>query len=343
MKLLYLPLEGFVGDQVATRAAFEELLRQNKISAYGCYSFLVKAREMQSWQGMLDDLYEFIIEFKPDLIYWELQTSGEIPEKYIKKIKVILNDVIIFQRTGDSYWSPPKNMVNLGRLIDATFITSTSLIDDFTKRGCNNVKYLPERLDTIRFGEQFTPSNHRSFDIIMIANNYNDLGIKKFPGQKTRLELVKLFSKYYGKKFGLFGSGWEGEKTWQGIVPYQDQQEVMRDSWLILGVNNWEHANYFSDRYLISISSGIPVLYKHFEGCENFFLSEKECWYFHSVDEALTLSKEILSIDNNLREEIAKKAAGKAIDNYSCTKQAVEILNVFYELKSKKNEKYFNR
>ncbi len=334
LRVLYLPLEGYLGDQVAPRAAFEKLQSDGRIEGYECFSFLAVARESGNWDLMLQKLLEVAQRFQPNLIYWELQTSGRVPSGFVESLRKLESHPVIVQRTGDSYWSPPKKMVEFGRLIDATFITSTTLISQFENSGCKNVFFLPERLDTVRFGKAYPPSAARRFDVVMIANYYNDLGFKKFPGQKLRRQLVEVFHKAFGDRFGIFGKGWEGLRCLQGVIPYEDQQEVMRDSYLVLGSNNWNHSDYFSDRYLISISSGIPVLYSRFEGCERFFTTGKECWYFASPEDALNQARRILSMDINQREEISRTAAAKAILNFSCLKQAEELLDIFQKLQS---------
>src|SRR3990170_5526835 len=268
LRLLYLPIEGYVGDQVATRAAFEKMLETGRLEADEVFSFLCEYRHLGNWDRMLDKLLEVATAFQPTAIFWELQTSGRVPKEFTRRLKNLDYKPIIAQRTGDSYWKPPRNMVEFGCEIDVTFLTGSELIPEFKKVGCKDVRLLPERLDTIRLGKPWKRTGNPDFDIVMIANYYKQLWFRRFPGQTDRIKLIKVFTKKFGKRFGLFGRGWEGQPCWQGVVPYEKQQEPMRNSWLVLGVNNWNDAHYFSDRLVISLSSGVPVLYKYFAGAE---------------------------------------------------------------------------
>ena len=334
LRLLYLPIEGYLGDQVATRAAFEKMLETGRLEAYEAFSFLCEYRHLGNWDRMLEKLLEVATAFQPTAIFWELQASGRVPKEFTRKLKNLASHPVISQRTGDSYWNPPKSMVEFGREIDVTFLTGSTLIPGFQKAGCKDVRLLPERLDTLRFGKPWKRTGHPDFDVVMIANYYKQLWFRRFPGQTDRLRLVKAFTKNFGKRFGLFGRGWEGQPCWQGVVPYEKQQEPMRNSWLVLGVNNWNHVHYFSDRLLNSLSSGVPVLYKYFPGAEDFFKDGVHCRFFYETEEAVPKAVEMLDSPEEVRERIGGDGAEIAIKEHSVerrTEQLLDILESLYE------------
>lgn len=333
MRLLYLPIEGFVGDQGAPRAAFESMRRSGRLHAYDAYSFLCRARELGSWQKMLGEFYALAKAFAPDAIFWELQTAGRVPPEFSQRLKNLPSRPIIAQRTGDSYWKPPRNMIEFGREIDVTLLTTSTLIPDFQEAGCKDVRLLPERLDTIRFGKPWQRTSQSDFDVVLIANNYRQFWFRRYPGQTDRLKLVKAFSRTFGRRFGLFGGGWENEASWQGAVPYAQQQEVMRRANLILSVNNWNQAHYFSDRLLNSLSSGVPVLQKHFEGADEFFTEDVHLWYFEDVDEAVPKARKLLQMDDAARQKVAKVGAAEAVAKHSCEVRAEQLLQILDELR----------
>src|SRR3972149_9593989 len=221
LRLLYLPLEYNVGDQSGPRSAFEELLSHGRLECYIAFPYVCEARQLGSWEAMLDRLYVAAVEFQPNAIYWHLQTAGIVPTDFIRKVKNLSSKPVICQSTGDSYWKPPKSIVQLGREIDITFLSGTGMADAFRKAGCKDVRLLPEPLDPTRFIKPWMPTNEREFDVVMIANRiWSRNPFRIMDGQKERVKIIRAFEKRFGKKFGLFGQGWEKiSRCVQGPIP----------------------------------------------------------------------------------------------------------------------------
>ncbi len=337
LRLLYIPNETIVGDQIGPRAAFEENLRTGRLEAFDTYSFLVEAKRLGSWQRMLDDLMQFARAFAPTAILWEMQTRQCVPTTYAQALRALPSRPVVSQRTGDSYWRPPRTMVRFGRGADLTLLTGTSLIPAFQKAGCRNVQYLPERFDLARFGSHWTRSAAPEFDVVMIANYYRQWWFRRFPGQELRRSLAKAFAKRFGCRFGLFGRGWNGWVGWQGFLPYGQQHEAMRRSRLVLGVNNWNDACYFSDRLPISLASGVPVLYKHFPGADELFQEGKHLWYYHDMRDALAKAEVLLARPQEELDQVAACGAELARNEFSCKRWAEQLLALLEELQQNKS------
>lgn len=328
MRLLYLPYEGTYGEQIAPRRALETLHRQGHLSAYSAYSFLYESLVRRSWGDMLQDLLRHATEFQPTAIFWEQTDAGPISVEFLSALKSLGSHPVIAQRTGDSYWKPPKSMVGIGRNIDITFLTGSTLIPAFERAGCHNVCLLPERLDTVRFGAATQTTSEPEFDVVMIAGFYRQLWFRQFPGQTERIKLARQFQKRFGKRFGLFGPGWQGYDSWQGPLPYDRQHDIMRRSRLILGNNNWRHAHYFSDRLLNALSSGIPTLYRRFPGCEEYFRHGEHLWYFDDLKDALGQADTILSMPENHRQSVGRNGSVLALENHSAEKRMAEAVKM---------------
>ncbi len=106
----------------------------------------------------------------------------------------------------------------------------------------------------------------------------------------------------------------------------------MRNSWIVLGVNNWNHVHYFSDRLLNSLSSGVPVLYKYFPGAEDFFKNGVHCRFFYETEEAVPKAVEMLDSPEEERERIGIAGAEIAIMEHSVerrTEHPVVDLSLF--------------
>ena len=334
MRLLYLPYEGTYGEQIAPRRALEKMCQDGRLAAYSAYSFYYEALVRRSWDEMLTCLLQTATDFQPTAIFWEQTDAGRVPVEYLRSLKSLASNPVIAQRTGDSYWKPPKAMVDVGREVDITFLTGSTLIPDFERAGCRGVRLLPERLDTVRFGCDPPSLGEPEFDVVMIAGFYRQLWFRQFPGQTERIKLAKAFQRQYGKRFGLFGPGWHGYESWQGPIPYDRQHDIMRRSKLVLGNNNWRHAHYFSDRLLNALSSGIPTLYRRFPGCEEYFQHARHLWYFDDRQDAIERAEEILSLPDSDRQSIAREGAKLARAEHSAETRMAEAIAIMQEARS---------
>jgi hypothetical protein len=68
-----------------------------------------------------------------------------------------------------------------------------------------------------------------------------------------------LLERQFAPCFALYGHGWEGHRSWNGPLAFEDQGEANRSARLSA---TWDHfpvfANYTSSRVPISLASGVP-------------------------------------------------------------------------------------
>ena len=119
-----------------------------------------------------------------------------------------------------------------------------------------------------------------------------------------RLKLVKILQKRYGKRFGLFGAGWNGQPSWQGEVPYAAQLDICKRSQVIFGGAPGIHQDYYaSDRPVIQGCSGTPFVDWHVPRI-NRFLRENDHWYLAHDEKSM-----IRQIDGLLAQDPTDRLA----------------------------------
>jgi hypothetical protein len=336
IRFLYLPFERELGGQIDLRKAFSSLADQKEFEAYEAYPFLIKQVELGSWEAMLKDLILFVNKFKPSAILWELHDSGYVPEETILKIKSASSDNLVFcQLNGDIRYKPIPEMVQLGKHIDITYISSSGQISEYEEAGCKIVKLLPHWCNPENFeSEPWKPSEKRDFDVVMVSTlsgfrGYQGPFLKGFDGQKDRRLLGKALNKRYGKRLGLYGKGWEWlSKSNQGIIPFRDQFKIIRNAWCSIGTNNFNFVNHYcSDRPFISMGSGVPHLTRYTPYAEDFFRDGEHLFFFHNIDEAIKKIDKILENPLLYQETIGKNGFDLIQKKHTADQRTLEIIS----------------
>jgi hypothetical protein len=148
----------------------------------------------------------------------------------------------------------------------------------FKKAGAKNIFYAPNCYDPKRFGSDWTPTFERRFDVVMIANPVRGRipFIDTFPGAKNRIKTVRLLGDAFGDRFAIYGNGWDGFIGARGPLPFDQQEKIIRDSWLSVCWDHFEKTPlYFSNRLPISLASSVGHVTNYKPGFELFFQNGK--------------------------------------------------------------------
>lgn len=72
---------------------------------------------------------------------------------------------------------------------------------------------------------------------------------------------MEALSRRFGKRFGLFGIGWQGLASWQGPVPFDQQAVTARRARVVVGGIPFSRERYYtSNRPFIQVSAGVVMV-----------------------------------------------------------------------------------
>ncbi len=150
----------------------------------------------------------------------------------------------------------------------------------------------------------------------MIANrNKSKIPFKSMPGIKQREIIVKKFFKEFGEKFAVFGKGWDGFTCAKGYINFFDQEKVIRESWLTIGIDHfYNYDGYYSDRLPISLVSGVIHLTYKTPGLEKIFTDKEDLFFWNDPDEAILIAKQLLNIPKKDLIEMGMKVRNKYLE-----------------------------
>jgi len=227
-----------------------------------------------------DVLLKKALKEQPDLIFLHIQSS------------TVLNTLIVdqLQRIGETviYNFDCRVKEEMGWLYDLVpyvKLVCFSNLDDVMycrARGHYNTMVLQSSADY----EVYRPLENKSaipkefrHDIVFIGNKSEGTNLN-FPEEKARTEMVQFLEKEYGDKFKAWGMGWKFSR----IVNRQEEVSIYNGCKIAITQNNFNRADYQSDRIYRAMGCGAFTLIQFFPNVNKHFNNEVAgAWISHSM------------------------------------------------------------
>jgi glycosyltransferase involved in cell wall biosynthesis len=342
MRWFYVPNERKEGDQVGPRMAFESLFEAGIFSAYEAYSYLVRQQKLGSNLEARREFIEAARAFSPDIIFIQhITREYPIDHDFVSALKALPSKPKIVAHEGDPYNWARKRLHKEQRLLfpaaDMTILVGLgSLRRLIASTGAQNIRLFTHSYDSRRFGTEWTPSVHRKYDAVMIANlsYYKRIPGLYLPGGRKRRAIAECIYKVLGDRAAVFGQGdvLEGRPYAKGPVDFNRQGEVIRDAWMSF---NWHHfdeiAMYSSDRLQISLACGVPHITNWQDGYENIFEGIPGLFIAKSPEDAADIALYLMSKTVDQRNELGARAAEYARENFEATRVYKNMVSVISE------------
>jgi hypothetical protein len=302
IRLLYLPNEDTTTSlQRGPRAVFSDMLKDQTLSDYHVFSYIHEANQLGDITKWETKFFTMLNEFQPNVIFWQHIRKFPITEKLLRKIKELPSKPVLIYHEGDPYGKIRNRLTSSMKLLakysDILFLVELGEIARlFSKAGAKKVIYSPSCADATLFGQDWNPWKPMRKGIVMIGNNFVKNPIIKmipplsFPGSLQREQLALQLFKKFGEKFKVYGSGWGKYPFSAGVLPFDDQEIVLRQHLLSV---NWDHFPdlpfFFSNRLPIALISGVAHATNYHPGYELMFKNGEQLVYYNSIKESVDI------------------------------------------------------
>src|SRR5262249_54052455 len=261
----------------------------------------------------------------------------------IVRLKGLSSKPIVFTSLGDPFGRWTKTVPRIYRLAsklaDVNFLTGMGyLARQLERQGTSNLVLMPNGCCQIRFSAMFDRTEYSpDFDVVFVGSRISSRNPLShfFWTARTRQSFVALLTKRYGKRFGLFGHGWEGNPSWQGPVSYDRQHFVQRRSAVVLGgMPNGYHDYYTSDRVLIGIASGIPFVDYWVPGVDLLFQPERDWWLAPDMHSMIRWCDHLLSLSQEERLRLGIGARETILTAHTQYHRCRDMLHIVRDLRA---------
>jgi spore maturation protein CgeB len=166
-------------------------------------------------------------------------------------------------------------------------------------------------------------------DVVFCGNYYGST----FPGTGERASAIRSLWDA-GIAVGVVGVGWPSDFPVVGRCGVKQQAHIYRKAKVALSINNFNSIElYYSDRQLIAMASGTPVVCKYVPGLEREFDNGSDCLWFRETPELIAHVKTLLENPEGRRR---LGAAGRARIQRSHTwwHRILEVLPIVEHLRA---------
>lgn len=300
--------------------AFSKVFGQENVRHF---DFLEEKRKGKSLHEVNRGFVRSAVEWNPDWIFTQFQESNVIQAAAIQEVKKLLRKCPFTTWMGDCRTSVSSYLTSVIKEVDLTMISSVGQIGMFLQAGARDVRYLQIGLD---WDEDVMglPSWTPPFDVpevVFCGSYYADL----YPGTIDRVNGIRALQSA-GIPIGIVGSGWPLGFPVVGSCNVKQQHHIWKRCRVAVGINNFNDIqNYYSDRQIISMASGKPLVCHYIPGLENEFENGKHCLWYHDESELVRQVQTLLE-DEGLAARIGAAGRDEVLRHHTWEARIKDVL-----------------
>ncbi|TAN36488.1 MAG: hypothetical protein EPN23_08345 [Verrucomicrobia bacterium] len=337
MKLLSLLQGGKVEDQIGYHRACEQLCSEGFLETYRAIPFLGR-HTSAAWATLCRETLSTAAEIQADAVFFQFFHDHRMPcpDDLVAALRALPAKPALFTSAGDSFGlftrSFPSAFRSVSRAADVTFLTGMGyMADSLVNSGSRNIVLMPNGFCQTRFAAG-VPVNQPEFDVVFVGSNSKARNpfsyIRRL--QRERYRQITLLQLHYGSRFALYGRGWEGFKSWQGPIPYAEQQTKSQQGRVIVGGYPGGLMDYYtSDRVLIAIASGVPFVDYWTPRVDTLFRQGEHWHLYRNEQEMLATIDRLLAMTDQDRRQlgvVTAEYAGRKHQQYHRMKNMLAIV-----------------
>jgi hypothetical protein len=209
-----------------------------------------------------------VAHMQPDWVWMQLQETGIITADAIRQARERSPRTVFAHWMGDARREVPPSLAAICAATDVSFVSNAGQRALYEAAGAKRVEYLQIGLDwdDVLGIPAWTPP-FRVPEVVLCGNYYGG----RFPGTTDRVALVRALEAAR-MDVGIVGSGWPSGFPVVGSCHVKQQIHVYRQAKVALSVNHFHDIELcYSDRQLIAMASGTPVVYHAVPGIDREF------------------------------------------------------------------------
>lgn len=199
-----------------------------------------------------EKIIEIVNEFKPDIIFFQIQAENIIRLATFLFCKK--SGAFVINWTGDKRATVPAWIIDCAHLVSLTAFSNMDDViamrnmgfkSDYLEIGYNPLIYIPDG-----------PRAENVPDVVFMGNNY---GRDCFQMSGFRIDMVDFLKSEFKERFGVYGTGW-AYANGNANASQMDEAALYRGAKIAINVSHFDSLNYNSDRLLRILGSGVACV-----------------------------------------------------------------------------------
>jgi hypothetical protein len=278
------------------------------------FDFLQLKRSGVTVHGINSMFINSVNRFNPDWIWLQVQNTKVISPAIIGSLRK--PGRVVTNWNGD-LWESDKTYYNdVCNNCDISYSSGVRL-DDI------HLRYLQIGLD-IEEDVLGLPDWEPDFnipDVVFCGSYYGN----KFSGTGEREETALALIKEH-INFGIVGNNWPKNYPVIGKCEVKQQHHVWKRAKVCINVNNYNDVpKYYSDRQLIAMASGTPLVCKYIPQLEDDFEHGEHLLWFENTEELIRNVKLLLS-NQELAKEIGRRGRAEVVRNHTWFSRILSVI-----------------
>lgn len=302
MKLLFLMQGRQVADHPGFHDAFLKLMDEGLLSSYDVIPYFGFA-EKHGWNAFYEEVVRRVKLHEVDVVFFQFFHSPATPSprKCIAALRRLKSNPLIVVSSGDAFSiNPldkrcfPKCFCEAASMADLTFMTAMGRCAEFMAgQGARNIIFLPNAVCQSRasLNDSLKGLDAESeYDVGFVGSNLQcrhpfQFMMRRYCAQRNKI--VSTLYRRYGKRFAVYGKGWDRHPCAKGVFPFNHQALLGQKARIIFGGYPGSTERYYtSDRVFFQGVSGATFVDWYVPGVDRF-LRDGEHWYLCEDCEAV--------------------------------------------------------
>lgn len=327
-------------DHPGYYSGFEQLVAEGLLRAHTAIPYYGVA-EARGWDALWSEAYQTAHRMEADAIFLHFFHGPADPANAIRRFRSLPGRPTVFASLGDGYgrWTKrmPRHFRTASTLSDVTFLTGMGYqARQLAQGGSRNLVLMPNGCCQVRFSATDTCDRARDFDLVFIGSRTPSRNFANhvFWVGRKRAAMVSAFTKRYGQRFALFGKDWDGNPSWQGPLPYEQQHGAYRRGAVAVGgLPGAYHDYYTSDRVLVALASGIPFVDFWVRGVDRIWKPQRDWWLASDTEGMMRCCDRLLEMPESERRALARQTRERILGSHTQYHRCREMVQIVKTLR----------
>jgi hypothetical protein len=297
------------------------------------FDFLQLERQRQSRTQINHNFLQVVAQEKPDWIWLQIQHTETLTPETMLQVRQQHPTIVISHWMGDcDCWGSQNDfsetgfspsLAAMGKATHLTLVSNVGQLDKYRAAGAVDARYCQIGLD---WEEDVLglPNWAPSFRVPQVVFLGNLTSPKHYPGSVQRLAMAQAL-RDAKVDFGVVGGNWPKDMT-AGSCGVKQQHHVWKRAKVGVSANHHNFIElYYSDRQIISMASGTPLVCHYVPGLEKEFEEGRDLLWFRSPEECVDKVRWLLAHPQEAAR-IGKAGRAKVLAEHSWWNRIAMVL-----------------